>query len=154
MKQKQIISCCMVMISVLASGQWAHAVLGGNADTIAADRKALQAVHRATIPHNGYTVEEVVSDATAVREYVSPSGVVFGIAWNGYVHPDLAQLLGSYWSEYSAARRKAARIFGRTHQQIATDNIVVEKWGHMRNLQGRAYVPGLVPAGVCIDEIK
>ncbi len=103
---------------------------------------------------NGYTVEEIVSDAATVREYVSPSGVVFGIAWNGYVHPDLMLLLGSYWGEYSAARQKAARIPGRSRQRLATENIVVEKWGHMRNLQGRAYAPVLVPAGVRVDEIK
>jgi hypothetical protein len=154
MKQNRIVSGCMVMVAALASSQWANATLGGSADTITADRKALQAVHRATTPHHGYTVEEVVSDATAVREYVSPSGVVFGVAWNGYVHPDLPQLLGSYWSEYSAARQNAARGSGRTRQHLATDNIVVENWGHMRNLQGRAYVPGLVPPGVSVDEIK
>ena len=144
----------MVIIVALASFQWAHAALGENADTIPADRKALQAVHRATTSHKDYTVEEIVSDATTVREYVSPSGVVFGIAWNGYVHPDLAQLLGSYRGEYSAAQQKAAGSSGRTRQQLVTDNIVVEMWGHMRNLQGRAYVPSLVPAGVNVDEIK
>ena len=154
MKQNQIISGCMVLVAVLASSQWAHAALGESSETIIADRKALQAVHRATTPHKGYTVEEIVSDATAVREYVSPSGVVFGIAWNGYIHPDLTQLLGSYWGEYSAAQRKAGRKFGSKRQQLATDNIVVEKWGHMRNLRGRAYVPGLLPAGMRIDEIK
>ena len=154
MKQNQIISGCMVLVAVLASSQWVHAALGGGADTVTADRKALQAVHRATTAHKGYTVEEIVTDATTVREYVSPSGVVFGIAWNGYVHPDLTQLLGSYWGEYSVAQKKASPISGRSRQQLATDNIVVEKWGHMRNLQGRAYVPSLVPAGVCPDEIK
>ena len=154
MKRKAILSVFMAMAALLVSGQGAHAVLGGSADTIAADREALQAVHRATTPRNGYTVEEIVSDAATVREYVSPSGVVFGIAWNGYVHPDLMLLLGSYWGEYSAARQKAARIPGRTRQRLATENIVVEKWGHMRNLQGRAYAPVLVPAGVRVDEIK
>lgn len=154
MKRKWIISGCLVIVAALASSRWAHAALGGSADSITADRKALQAVHRATTPRNEYTVVEVVSDATAVREYLSPSGVVFGIAWNGYVHPDLAQLLGSYWNEYSAALRKAAHVFGRKRQLLETDNIVVEKWGHMRNLQGRAFVPGLVPAGVSVDEIK
>jgi len=154
MKRTAILSGTMTMVSLIASGQWALAALGGSADTVTADRKALQAVHRATTPRGGYTVEEVVSDATTVREYVSPSGVVFGIAWNGYVHPDLMLLLGSYWGEYSAARQKAARIPGRTRQRLATENIVVEKWGHMRNLQGRAYAPVLVPAGVSVDEIK
>ena len=154
MKREWIISGCLVIVAAFASSNWVHAALGGSADTITSDRKALNAVHRATTPLTGYTVVEVVSDATTVREYISPSGVVFGIAWNGYVRPDLMQLLGSYWGEYSAARQKAARGVGHTRQQLATDNIVVENWGHMRNLQGRAYVPRLVPAGVCIDEIK
>jgi len=154
MKLKQIIAGCTALAVLFVSSQWAHAALGGSADTITADRTALEAVHRATTAHGGYTVDEAVTDATAVREYVSPTGVVFGIAWNGYVHPDLTQLLGSYWGEYSAARQKAVRKFGTKRQQLATDNIVVEKWGHMRNLRGRAYVPGLIPTGVSIDEIK
>ncbi|NVN92884.1 MAG: DUF2844 domain-containing protein [Desulfuromonadales bacterium] len=154
MIRKQIVSSCMVLVTILTFCQLCYAALGGNSDTIVSDRKSLQAVRHATTSNKGYTVEEVVSDATTVREYVSSSGIVFGIAWNGYVHPDLTQLLGSYWNEYSAAQQKIARKFGRKHQQLATDNIVIEKWGHMRNLKGRAYVPGLVPAGVSIDEIK
>ncbi len=144
----------MVLAALLASTPWAHATLGGKADTITADRKALSAVHRATTSHSGYTVEEIVFDATAVREYVSPDGIVFGIAWNGYVHPDLMQLLGTYAGEYTAAQKKAPRTHGRRRQRLATENVVVEKWGHMRNLRGRAYAPALVPSGVSIDEIK
>jgi hypothetical protein len=154
LKPKRILSAILVTVAAFAYGQWAHAALGGSADTITADRKALQAVHGSTTPHGGYTVVEVVSDATTVREYVSLAGVVFGIAWNGYVRPDLMQLLGIYWSEYSAARQKGVRVTGRTRQQLATDNLVVENWGHMRNLQGRAYVPSLVPIGVSFDAIK
>ena len=154
MKRYPIISGCLVLAVALASGHRAHAVLGGSAATVTADHTALRGVHRAAISHKGYTVEEIVSDATTVREYVSPSGIVFGIAWNGYVHPDLTQLLGSYWGEYAAARQKAVCKPGSKRQQLATDSIVVEKWGHMRNLQGRAYVPSLVPAGVSIDEIN
>jgi hypothetical protein len=144
----------MIVVATLASAQWAHATLGGSADTITADRTALKAVHRATTARNGYTVEEVVSDSTAVREYVSSTGIVFGIAWDGYVHPDLTQLLGSYSAEFTAAQQKAPRVHGRKRQRLATDAVVVERWGHMRNLRGRAYAPGLVPSGVSIDEIK
>ena len=100
MKRAQVISGFMMFSVALGYSQGAHAVLGGRADTIAADRTSLQAVHRSTTSHKGYTVEEIVSDATTVREFVSPSGVVFGIAWNGYVNPDLTQLLGAYWGEY------------------------------------------------------
>ena len=154
MKRTEMISGCMMLFTALGYSQSAHAVLGVSEDTIAADRTVLHAVHRATISHKGYTVEEIMSDATNVREYVSPSGVVFGIAWNGYMHPDLAQLLGAYWGEYSVARQKAVRKHGTNSQKLSTNSIVVEKWGHMRNLQGRAYVPSLIPSGVSIGEIK
>jgi hypothetical protein len=43
---------------------------------------------------------------------------------------------------------------GRRHVTVKTDGVVVEKWGHMRNLQGRAYAPALIPQGVSVDEIK
>jgi hypothetical protein len=144
----------MVLVANFWSYDLASAALGGTVATIDVDRDALQAVHRATTTRQGYSVAEVMSDASTVREYVSPSGVVFGISWNGYVHPDLTQLLGSYWGEYSNARQKVAREFGRKRLHIATGHIVVEKWGHMRNLQGRAYVPSLVPKGVSIDAIR
>jgi hypothetical protein len=91
---------------------------------------------------------------TVVREYVSTSGVVFGIAWNGLIHPNLTQLLGSYAGEYQEALLQTPRIKGSRHLQVKTSGVVVEKWGHMRNLQGRAYVPSLIPPGVRVDEIK
>ncbi len=154
MKSKRGTLAGVAVVAILASAPWAQATLGGKADTIGADRKALSAVRRASTSRNGYTVEEIVFDSTAVREYVSPAGIVFGIAWNGYVHPDLTQLLGSYSAEYTAARQKAPRTHGRRRQRLATDNVVVEKWGHMRNLGGRAYAPALLPMGVSVDEIK
>ena len=153
MNRRLIVFCCMVLAN-LWSYQLADAALGGNAATVDSDRTALRAVHRASAGHGGYSVEEVVSGGSTIREYVSPAGVVFGIAWNGYVHPDLTQLLGSYWGEYETARQKVARGFGRKHLHVATDHIVVEKWGHMRNLQGRAYASSLVPMGVSIDAIR
>jgi uncharacterized protein DUF2844 len=154
MKNSQIIAGCMFFSILLAAGQPARAFLGGRADSAGTDQQSLKKVRRATTPLNGYTVEEVVYEATSVREFVSPAGIVFAIAWNGYVHPELMQLLGSYWNEYSTVRQKALRKSGSRRQQLATENIVVEKWGHMRNLHGRAYVPALVPEGVSIDEIK
>ncbi|MBF0539787.1 MAG: DUF2844 domain-containing protein, partial [Nitrospirae bacterium] len=89
-----------------------------------------------------------------VREYISPAGIVFGIAWNGLSHPDLKQLLGCYSGEYEKTLQQTPRKHGIRRIQIKTDRTVVEKWGHMRNLKGRAYVPDLIPSGVNIDEIK
>ncbi len=141
--------------AVLAAAPPAEAVLGEPADSVAADRNALSAIRSAaTTTHANYTVQQVESDAVTVREYISPSGIVFAVAWNGMVNPDLTQLLGSYSGEYREARRQMPRKHGRRSQQVKTNRVVVETWGHMRNLQGRAYVPALVPPGVIIDEIK
>jgi hypothetical protein len=142
----------LLAISVAGSRQ-AHATLGEGADSIAKDRKALSAVKRASTMKANYTVQEVASDATTVREFVNPAGVVFAVAWNGLVHPDLSALLGSYHGEYSSAKRQLPRRHGQKRTHVKGDRVIVETWGHMRNLQGRAYVPALVPAGVNIDEI-
>ena len=150
-----LILCLGLSAAVLAIVQQAQAGLGESADSVASDRKALSAVQHATTTYNGYTVHEFASDATTVREYVSPSGIVFGIAWNGLTYPDLTPLLGSYDSEYQQALRQETRKPGiRRYHAVRTDGVVVEKWGHMRNLQGRAYAPALIPPGVSIDEIK
>ena len=153
-KQRFSIILIGILAATLAAAQPLLAALGEPADSVAQDRKALSAARGAATVHAGYTVQEVVSDTVTVREYISPAGIVFGIAWNGFTHPDLTPLLGSYAGEYADAARHAKRKPGRRHAEIKTDRIVVEKWGHMRNLQGRAYAADLIPPGVSIDEIK
>jgi hypothetical protein len=150
-----LFSSFILLAVALAAVRPAHAVLGESADSVAADRKALSAIRSATTTtHTNYFVQQTESDAVTVREYISPSGIVFAVAWNGMVNPDLTQLLGTYFGDYREARRQMPRRHGRRSQQVKTSRVVVETWGHMRNLQGRAYVPALVPSGVSIDEIK
>jgi Protein of unknown function (DUF2844) len=149
-----LLSLLGFMVVAVFSVQQAEAALGGSADSVTTDRKALSAAHRSTTTRAGYTIQEIASDATTVREYVSTTGVVFAVAWNGLMHPDLTTLLGSYSGEYQTALRKTSRKHGLRRQHVQSEQIVVEKWGHMRNLQGRAYVPALIPAGVTSDEIK
>lgn len=137
----------------LAMAQPAQATLGEAVDSIARDSKALSAVSRATISRSKYALQEISTGTTTVREFLTPSGVVFAVAWNGLVHPDLRVLLGSYEQEYRTAQRKQPRKQGRRQTRVKTERLVVETWGHMRNLQGRAYLPGLVPEGVSLYEI-
>jgi hypothetical protein len=141
-------------IASLAGVQQAGAVLGESAESVESDRRVLSAVRGATMVRDGYTVHEVSSGATFVREYVSPSGIVFAIAWNGLTHPDLTLLLGTYTGEYENALERTPRKRGQRALRVQADRVVVEKWGHMRNLQGRAYAPDLIPPGVSIDAIK
>ncbi|MGC9977131.1 MAG: DUF2844 domain-containing protein [Thermodesulfovibrionales bacterium] len=143
-----------LLVAFQATAPRVQATLGGSIESVDSDGKALSAARRAATVRNGYSVREINSDSVAVREYVSPSGVVFGIAWNGLIHPDLAQLLGSYAGAYQEALQRTPREPDRRRLRVKTDQIVVEKWGHMRNLQGRAYAPALIPKGVSIDEIR
>lgn len=143
-----------VLSGMFAATERVHATLGESVDSVESDRMVLSAVRHPMTVRNGYTVQEIVSPSTVVREYVSPSGIVFGIAWNGLVHPDLTHLLGSYASEYQEALRQTSHKPGQRRLQVKAKRIVVEKWGHMRNLRGRAYAPDLIPPQVSLDEIR
>ena len=142
------------LVAMVATAHQVQAALGESVDSVESDRKALSAERGVITAHHEYTVHQVGSDSTIVREYVSTSGIVFAVAWNGLVHPDLAQLLGSYAGEYERGLEQSPREPGSRRLRVKTNQIVVEKWGHMRNLQGRAYVPALIPSGVSVDEIK
>ena len=155
MKRKaRVVWIFVTLLTVaLASGS-ALATLGGPVDSVETDRAALSAVRHSQTPGTSYTVHEFAYDGTTVREYVSPEGIVFAIAWNGNRSPDLTTLLGSYADEYQNALQNTPHRPGMRHSSIKSDNVVVQRWGQLHNLQGRAYAPALIPAGVTIDEIK
>ena len=155
MKKKGcVILIFLALLTVALGSGSALAALGGPVDSVESDRTALSAVRRSVTPGPTYTVHEIAYNGTTVREYVSPEGIVFAIAWNGNRSPDLTTLLGSYANEYENARQNAPHRPGVRHSSIKADNVVVERWGQVRNLQGRAYAPSLIPTGVTIDEIK
>ncbi|MBF0487700.1 MAG: DUF2844 domain-containing protein [Nitrospirae bacterium] len=159
MKQCALFIVFAVLVAVLSPSQRAGATIGGSVESVEADRKALSALDTTAQPVAraalGYTVAEINPEATAIREYISPDGVVFGVAWNGPVHPDLTHLLGPYNDEYINALRQTPRVHGKRHSRVKTaSGLVVERWGHMRSVKGRAYVPELIPSGVSVDNIK
>lgn len=131
----------------------AHAVLGGDAASIAADRAQAGANLVQTLPGALYTVYEMETPSgTAVREYVSRTGRVFAVAWSGPALPDLRQLLGAYFETYTEAAQ--AQQAGPGPMNVLTPGLVVQSGGRMRALFGRAYLPQLVPQGVGVDEIR
>lgn len=140
--------------TLFAAAGRVQATLGESEDSVDADGTAIESTESSTAVHNGYRVRELRSAAVTLREYIAPNGIIFAIAWNGQIHPDLTPLLGSYAGEYRTALRQNPREHGRRRMRVQTNRIMIEKWGHMRNLQGRAYIPALIPPGVKIDEIK
>jgi hypothetical protein len=132
----------------------AQAALGGSVDSVVSDRAALPAVSLSTNTYSNYQVYEIQAGSTTIREYVSSSGIVFGIAWNGYTHPNLSQLLGTYLGDYQTASSQTPRERGRRPRLVQGVHVVVKTWGHMRNLQGHAYDPSLFPSGVSTNDIN
>ncbi len=132
----------------------ARAALGEAESSVSRDRQALAAVARGTTDRGAYTVHELERGGTTIREYVSPQGVVFAVTWGGLANPDLHTLLGSYAAEYEQAAGRRSPGKGRRAQRVVADHVVVDRWGHMRDLHGLAYVPDLVPQGVSLDEIR
>lgn len=89
---------------------------------------------------------------TVVREFVSPSGKVFAVAWRGPWAPDLQNLLGTHFEEFQRAMQ--SRPLGHGPISIHQAGVVVELGGHMRSFIGRAYLPDEIPAGVRPEELR
>lgn len=135
----------------------AHAGLGHNEQdgAIEDDRKAVSGVLGSTTSHGNYTVQEIATKGRTMREYVSSDGKVFGIAWEGINHPDLAVVLGDYYGEFGEVSKKSTRGMGRrSHRTIQSANTVVIRSGHMRSFRGKAYAPSLIPEGVTADDVR
>ncbi|MFZ0912675.1 MAG: DUF2844 domain-containing protein [Candidatus Korobacteraceae bacterium] len=135
----------------------AMAVLGDNAASVLTDQARMKGTLR-SVDNGTYVMHEITSGAgTVVREFVSPAGVVFGVAWEGQFPPDLQQLLGPYYQQAQRAEQA-----GTPEQQprrsrapvvIESPRLVLYETGHMRSFHGQAYIPQLVPQGVQASEI-
>ena len=127
------------------------AALGGDVNSVLADQAQMKAQRRVT-QMTAYSIHEMQSQAgTTVREFVSPEGKVFGVAWQGQALPNFQQVLGSYYDEFI---KNAPRQRKHGPVTIQTPGLVVQSGGHMRALTGRAYVPEMMPSGVKVDDIK
>ena len=133
----------------------APASLGGDMTTVHADQMRMQGTLRSTNTQ-AYTVHEIQApNGVAVREFVSPAGKVFGVAWQGTTHPDLRQVLGTYFDQFTqAVQAERSRHPGHGPLSIQTPGLVVQLGGHMRAFAGRAYVPQMIPTGVRAEEIR
>lgn len=149
--EKTVWAVVVFALMGLVSPAWA--ALGDNSASVEAD-----AVHMNGTVHSissvRYTIQEIrSSNGQTVREFVSPGGSVFGVAWEGPTTPQLQQLLGSYFEQFHQASEQ------RQHQSrgplvIETPTLVVQQSGHLRAFRGRAYLPAALPSGVRSSEIQ
>lgn len=151
-------------VVLFALSPLAHAALGEAGWSLETDRQALKggAVRSHARPPgstSSYTIKEIPSDSATIREYLNADGIIFAVAWKGRAHPELSALLGSFYDDFKSQNRSANRRRGRNRVRgnrkvVHGSRVVVERYGRMRALAGRAYVPALLPRGMKPDEIR
>jgi len=144
---------CWGIVFVLVVGaapMWA--ALGEPEQSVQQDRARMAGQSKRT-EYQSYAVHEITaSGGRVIREYVSPSGTVFAVVWEGPTLPDLSSLLGSYAAAFQQASTTSSRRHGPLMMQVGS--LVVESGGRMRHFRGRAYVTDLIPANISKDVIR
>ncbi len=141
-----------VFLVMLLGSSPSWAVLGEYENSVATDQQHMHAQLRG-ITHAAYSVQQLTSpDGKTIKEYVAPSGKVFGVSWQGSAMPDLQQLLGSYFQQLQQASRSRKKHGGPF--VVRTKDFVLVSGGHMRWYHGAAYVPSLLPANVTAEVVR
>ena len=142
------------VIVMLGFGVQAMGALGGDVSSVEADRVHIKGSVEVT-QAEAYSVHLMKApEGTIVKEYVSPAGRVFAVAWHGAFVPDMQQILGTYFQQYSVALQTQPKRYGRRPLNIQQSGLIVQASGRMRAYWGRAYIPEMLPKGVTADEIK
>jgi hypothetical protein len=147
----------LLFFAVSTALPWAapvRASLGGNEASVMADGAQLRGAVNSVAQLYFDTLEISAETGMRVREYLGRDGVVFAVTWSGPAVPDLRQLLGAHFDEYTAALARLDHPGLRRSVRVASSGLIVETDGHMRAYSGRARLPALVPAGVSPDELR
>lgn len=144
-------------VLVLLAFSWclpAYAALGGQLDSVISDQLRMKA-DLEVFSTRAYAVHQLRAAGVVVREYVSPSGQVFGVAWEGPFVPQMDLLLGTYFEQYChGAKTQRESHVGRRPLNIQDPGLVVQTAGHMGAYSGWAYDPRLLPKGTNADDIR
>ena len=138
------------------------ATLGDNASSVLTDQGHFKDSSLRSTDNGAYVVHEIATTYGAkVREYVSPAGAVFGVAWEGPFQPNFQHLLGAYYEQAKQAQAAAAKNKSSAGPRVSggpvvidTPGLVLYEGGHMRFYHGVAYIPQLIPQGVKAANIR
>lgn len=141
------------MLALVLGAGTGWAALGETEGSVTADGQFLRGQVRLEV-HEAYRLHQITDPSGAIiREYVSPAGKVFGVAWQGPSVPAMQQLLGSYFTYLQQyAQSQTAHHGGPLI--IQNDKFVFVGGGHMRWRHGYAYVPSLMPSGVTAEVVR
>ena len=101
---------CVALVLISMHTAPVRAALGGDASTVDADRVRMRGSLLRIVRSDAYTIHEIRSESgTTVREFISPAGKVFAVAWEGEGHPDMEQILGAHFARYQQGAQSALK---------------------------------------------
>ena len=115
-------TAAFIALSLFLSSTSALAYLAGDRNSPEADRVKAHGMRSVNL-YSGYQVHTITAEGNTFREYISSSGVVFCVAWNGIGRPDLSQLFGPYYAEYLEAERATQKPKGRSEMTVVSQNL-------------------------------
>jgi len=143
-----------VLLMLMMGSVPAWATLGQIEGTVSVDQQHLRSEDLVQ-SFQAYKVHQLTTtNGTIVREYVSPKGLVFGVAWQAPFMPDMHQLLGDYVTALQSATQAQTQIQRRRSLIIKTNDFVFVSAGRLRFYTGRAYVPSMIPGNVSVEVVK
>src|SRR5271165_796332 len=98
---KPVLLFAVLGVNPLCVG-FVYAGLGSNAASVRDDAAELHGAISSEIRQQ-YSIQEISAETgMQVREFLNQDGVVFAVSWSGPALPDLQQILGAHFAEYSA----------------------------------------------------
>ena len=143
-----------VLLMLMMGSVPAWATLGQIEGSVSVDQQHLRSEDLVQ-SFQAYKVHQLTTtNGIIVREYVSPKGLVFGVAWQAPFMPDMHQLLGDYVTALQSATQAQTQIQRRRSLIIKTNDFVFLSAGRLRFYTGRAYVPSMIPGNVSVEVVK
>jgi hypothetical protein len=142
-----------VAFSLLAMAP-AFAGLGEAESSINADSMRMHA-RRTVAMTQQYSVNELQSaDGSRVKQYVSPSGIIFAVSWHTLYKPNLSSMLGPSFQNYAQAAQQAARRPGiQRHFRHESLDLVVQATSHLNVFSGFAFRQSMLPRGLNLSNL-
>ena len=147
---------------VIAASGPAHAQLGATVAINATGTSSSSNPADATAPvlHQAANsavrwLESTDANQIRVRQYVSSSGQIYAVSWDGPAMPDVAVMLGTSFDRYrQEASMALPNASGLHSSRVSSSDLMVETAVRLRDFSGRAWLPSAFPAGVTAADIE
>jgi hypothetical protein len=150
------LATALALSLALLSARPAQAVLGEAASSVQADQLRLAAQRRTSRTLDAEVQVLTLPDGSSIRQYLTPAGLVYAVAWNTRSKPRLDQLLGAHFAAYAQGGRLAMsqRAGVHHHAVVEQGDLVVESSAHLNAHVGRAWLRSLLPTATARDAIR